>query len=93
MNASQYKNWHLKIDDEKIAWLHFDNEHNKVNILHTEAVKELNLLLDEIKTLNPISPCISKTLRSIGLVAASAIVNDKYSHVPSSITVYVPADA
>jgi 3-hydroxyacyl-CoA dehydrogenase/enoyl-CoA hydratase/3-hydroxybutyryl-CoA epimerase len=46
-------NWQLNIDTDNIAWLHFDNEHNKVNILHSAAVKELDQILDELKTKHP----------------------------------------
>ncbi len=46
-------NWQLNTDIDNIAWLHFDNEHNKVNILHSAAVKELDQILDELKNKNP----------------------------------------
>ncbi|MFA6038279.1 MAG: 3-hydroxyacyl-CoA dehydrogenase NAD-binding domain-containing protein [Legionellales bacterium] len=46
------KNWQLNVDDQQIAWLHFNNENNKVNILRTAVVKELNEILDDLKN-NP----------------------------------------
>jgi 3-hydroxyacyl-CoA dehydrogenase/enoyl-CoA hydratase/3-hydroxybutyryl-CoA epimerase len=42
------KNWQLNIDAQQIAWLHFDNENNKVNILRSPVVKELNEILDDL---------------------------------------------
>lgn len=49
----QYKNWHLNIDQEKIAWLTFDNEHNKVNILRTPVMQELNEIIEQLKNEPP----------------------------------------
>ncbi len=47
------KNWIMTIDEEKIAWLYFDNENNKVNILRTAVVKELDEILDTFKNKPP----------------------------------------
>jgi 3-hydroxyacyl-CoA dehydrogenase/enoyl-CoA hydratase/3-hydroxybutyryl-CoA epimerase len=43
------KHWKLNRDDSGIAWLHFDHQESKVNILSLEALEELNSILGEVE--------------------------------------------
>ncbi len=53
MATTNYKHWTLEIDDDNIAWLHFDKADSNTNSLGREVVDELNGMLDELESDRP----------------------------------------
>lgn len=49
-NQTEFKHWHLKTDEDNIAWLHIDKADTATNVLSAEVLEELNSLLNEIKS-------------------------------------------
>lgn len=46
---TDFKNWHINIDDQHICWLGFDRAGNTVNSLDKKSIAELDEILDELK--------------------------------------------
>jgi 3-hydroxyacyl-CoA dehydrogenase / enoyl-CoA hydratase / 3-hydroxybutyryl-CoA epimerase len=53
MASKKNQHWRLNIDDDNIAWLHFDKAGSSTNALGREVVDELAKTLDEIEALRP----------------------------------------
>ena len=47
------RHWRLEIDDQGIAWLHFDHTESPVNILSVEALDQLGVALDLLESKRP----------------------------------------
>lgn len=53
MTTTKYKHWSLEIDDDNIAWLHFDKADSSTNSLGREVVEELGEALDVLESERP----------------------------------------
>lgn len=67
-----YRHWKINKDDDNIVWLLFDYADSSTNILSTEALNELNNILDGINTTDTKS-IIFKSLKKSGFIAGANI--------------------
>ncbi|MDH5423945.1 MAG: 3-hydroxyacyl-CoA dehydrogenase NAD-binding domain-containing protein [Gammaproteobacteria bacterium] len=67
----QYNHWSVHTDEENICWLLFDHKKASTNILSTEALTELNDILDHIT--DNCKAIIFKSLKKNGFIAGANI--------------------
>lgn len=68
----EYKHWTIKRDEDNICWLLFDYQDASTNVLSTEALNELNDILDNITTTETLA-VIFKSLKKSGFIAGANI--------------------
>jgi 3-hydroxyacyl-CoA dehydrogenase/enoyl-CoA hydratase/3-hydroxybutyryl-CoA epimerase len=67
-----YSNWSLQIDADRIAWLICDMAEASTNVLSAAVVRELALVLAEIRTLRPVGMVVQSAKPS-GFIAGADI--------------------
>jgi 3-hydroxyacyl-CoA dehydrogenase/enoyl-CoA hydratase/3-hydroxybutyryl-CoA epimerase len=67
-----YSNWSLQIDADRIAWLTCDMAEASTNVLSAAVVRELALVLAEIRTLRPVGMVVQSAKPS-GFIAGADI--------------------
>ncbi len=48
-----YKNWSIETDDDNICWLHLDVNDSSTNVLRSDVLDELNLIINELAQNTP----------------------------------------
>jgi 3-hydroxyacyl-CoA dehydrogenase/enoyl-CoA hydratase/3-hydroxybutyryl-CoA epimerase len=73
---SNYKNWNITIDDNDVIWLSFDLQNKSANILNSEALGELDTIINNILDTNDqYSGLIIESKKSSGFIFGADILN------------------
>lgn len=67
-----YIHWSVKLDENNICWLQFDYNDSAMNILSSQALQELNDILDQINE-SKTQAVVFESLKSSGFIAGANI--------------------
>ncbi len=70
---SKYKNWEMKIDDERVIWLGINRHNASVNTIDNQVLDELNGLLHEISQRSDAKGLIIHSLKQKGFIAGADV--------------------
>lgn len=77
MKQKKYKNWHVEIDNDQIAWLYFDRASSNVNTINPEVLDELSDLLTAAEK-STYSGIVIASAKSSGFIAGADI--EQFTH-------------
>ncbi len=69
----EYKNWHINIDDQHIAWLGNDREGNSVNSLDRNTLSELDTILNDLEVQKEIVGLAIYSKKEKGFIAGADV--------------------
>lgn len=70
---TDFKNWHINIDDQHICWLGFDRASESVNTLDRNSVAELDEILDDLKTEKKLKGIAIYSKKDKGFIAGADV--------------------
>lgn len=74
MNAqTQYENWKLEIDHDKILWLYLDRKDSSVNTLNAAVMNEFDAILNQIAQDKTLKGVVLASAKKTGFIAGADI--------------------
>src|SRR5579872_4367718 len=74
---SKYKHWSLHLDEDYIMWLLFDRADSSVNTLNSEALEELDHILDDVPQDKRTRALVIRSAKKTGFIMGADITQFK----------------
>jgi len=78
--SNTYQHWSLSIDQENIAWLTFDRQDLSVNVINQHTLKELDHIIDELKSQPQLQGLAIRSGKPAGIFGADVKQFSKFNN-------------